>query len=356
MQLILDELDGTTIERAGGLMAAQNVATRQIRPELPASYDSAEACTAALQRQHDSGCRSIIATDRGRPLAVLTTTVRQVPVAGRYARLAAEGFAVDPELDDPTTVLAAVYAEIASTLVSSGILRHYLLHLAQPRLYDALANLGFGRDGVYGVQAATPRISQSDVSVRVAELADLDTIARLALVEIEHRAAPPMFSPKYNPPLTDLIDKHRALHHSGAVHLIAALDRRDAGLLTIEFTSPEPRLCTPGQPYIGPTATAPDARRRGVGQALVDAALNWASEQGYEWIGVDFAAANLLSRPFWLGAGFQPTGFGLLRHIDPTHSTTTARTTRASPAAEKGAPRARVERATYCLGGSCSIH
>jgi GNAT superfamily N-acetyltransferase len=64
-----------------------------------------------------------------------------------------------------------------------------------------------------------------------------------------------------------------------------------------------------------------EARRRGVGQALVDAALTWAHDQGHEWVSVDFEAANPLSRPFWLGVGFNPTGYGLLRLIDPRHTT-----------------------------------
>lgn len=301
-------------------MAAQNAATRQSRPELPASYDSAGVCTAALQRLLDGGCRGIVATSQESPMAVMTAAVREVSVVGPYSRLAAEGFAVDPGISDPTTVLAVVYAELAADLVACGVLRHYLLHVAQPPLYEALSNLGFGRESVYAVQRAGPRPGHPDVGVRVAGPGDFGAIARLASVEIQHRAAPPMFWPKSNPSLDDLASEHRALHESGAVHLIASLDGRDAGLLTIEFTSPEPRLCTPGQPYIGPTATAPEARRRGVGRALADAALAWASDQGYEWVGVDFAAANPLSRPFWLDAGFQPTGFGLLRHIDPAHA------------------------------------
>ena len=320
MRIVPNELDGSNVEQAGALMATQNLAARQNRPELPASYDSPATCTAALQGLLDSGCRGVVATSQDRPVAVMTAAVREVSVVGPYGRLAAEGFAVDPGLDDPTTVLALVYAELAADLVARGVLRHYLLHVAQPQLYEALSNLGFGRESVYAVQPAAARASHPDVGVRVAGPGDFDTIARLASVEIQHRAAPPMFWPKSSPSLDDLASEHRALHDSGAVHLIASLDGRDAGLLTIEFTSPEPRLCTPGQPYIGPTATTPDARRRGVGRALVDTALSWASDQGYEWVGVDFAAANPLSRPFWLDAGFQPTGFGLLRHIDPAHA------------------------------------
>jgi GNAT superfamily N-acetyltransferase len=58
------------------------------------------------------------------------------------------------------------------------------------------------------------------------------------------------------------------------------------------------------------------ARGQGVGHALVDAALTWAHDHGYQWVSVDFETANPLSRPFWLNAGFLPAGYGLLRLID----------------------------------------
>jgi GNAT superfamily N-acetyltransferase len=320
LRLVLDELDEATIEGAAELVAREQAVVRRTCPQLSACYESLEVCTVALQRLVDAGGRGVVATDRGRPLAVLTASVHDRRVLGRYGYLPAEGFAVDPELDDPTTVLATMYAQLASPIVTAGVWRHYLLHIARRRLHDALANLGFARHGVYGVQAVTPRRGDSHVEVRIAELADLDIVARLALIEIQHRARPPMFGPMNNPPLADLAAKHHALHTSGAVHLLATLDRRDVGLLTVEPTSPAPRLCPPDQPYIGSTATVPDARGRGVGHALVDAALDWAHQQGYEWISVDFEAANPLSRPFWLGAGFRPTGYSLLRLIDPKHA------------------------------------
>jgi len=161
-----------------------------------------------------------------------------------------------------------------------------------------------------------PRRGSSAAAVRIAGAGDLETIARLALVEIQHRSAPPMFAPRQDQPLTDLIAEHRALREGGVVHLLATLDGHDAGLLTIELTSPVPRLCPDGQPYIGPTATLPGARGQGVGHALVDTALTWAYDHGYQWISVDFDTANPLSRPFWLNAGFRPAGCGVLRLID----------------------------------------
>jgi GNAT superfamily N-acetyltransferase len=242
--------------------------------------------------------------------------VRENPVIGRYARLPAEGFAVEPDLADPTGVLAVAFGDLASPLIADGVRSYYLLHIALPRLSEAVSNLGFGRNGAYGVQPAAPRRRSSAVAVRVAGVEDLDTVARLALVEMRHRSAPPMFGPPYDPPLADLVAEHRALHDNGAVHLVATLDGRDVGLLTVELTSPVPRLCPDGQPYIGPTATVPDARGQGVGHALVDAALTWAHDYDYQWVSVDFETANPLSRPFWLNAGFYPAGYGVLRAID----------------------------------------
>ena len=93
-------------------------------------------------------------------------------------------------------------------------------------------------------------------------------------------------------PLAGLAAEHRALHEGGAVHLLASLDGHDVGLLTIELTSPVPRLCPDGQPYIGPTATLPGARGKGVGHALVDAALTWAYDHGYQPVSADFDTAN----------------------------------------------------------------
>jgi GNAT superfamily N-acetyltransferase len=314
--LVIEDLDGATVERAGALVAREHAAARRVRPELPTRFEDADVCAAALQRLRDSGHRGLVATDNGRTAAVMTVTVRQHPAGGQYARLPPEGFAVDPDLADPTGVLAVTFGDLAPPLIADGVLRYYLVHAALPRLPEALSNLGFGRDGAYGIQPAAARRRSSAVAVRAAGVEDLETVARLALVEIQHRSAPPMFAPPHARPLADLVAQHRALRQDGAVHLLAALDGRDVGLLTIELTSPVPRLCPDGQPYIGPTVTLPGARGQGVGHALVDAALTWAPTHGYQTISVDFDTANPLSRPFWLNAGFHPAGYGVRRLID----------------------------------------
>jgi hypothetical protein len=50
VMLVIQALDGATVERAGALVACEQAAARQVRPELPAAFNSPDVCTAALPR------------------------------------------------------------------------------------------------------------------------------------------------------------------------------------------------------------------------------------------------------------------------------------------------------------------
>ncbi len=185
------------------------------------------------------------------------------------------------------------------------------------RLVTALLDLGFGRGGVFAVHGTDALDADADaavaVDVRVGTSADLDSIAALSQVEFLHRSAPPMYAFDQTRTSAEARAAHERLIHDGAIHLVGSRAGRDVGLLTIEPTTPAPRLCATGAPYIGPTATDPGARRSGVGRALVAASLDWARSHGHETISVGFDSRNPRSRPFWLGNGFHPTGCRLRR-------------------------------------------
>jgi hypothetical protein len=53
--LVIENLDQATFERAGTPVAREHAAARQVRPELPAGFGSADVCAAALQRLCDNG-------------------------------------------------------------------------------------------------------------------------------------------------------------------------------------------------------------------------------------------------------------------------------------------------------------
>ena len=54
--------------------------------------------------------------------------------------------------------------------------------------------------------------------------------------------------------------------------------------------------------------TAPDARRQGVGCALIQAVIAWAMARGYKQIALDVADANTAAIAAYTKMGFAPTG------------------------------------------------
>ena len=165
---------------------------------------------------------------------------------GETAFLPADGVAVDPDLD-PTPVVVGLFAALAPVLLEAGALRHLINHVALAPLSEAFNNLGFGRGSVFGTQPAQPFAPHPDIEVRVGEEADLDVIADLSHVELLHRSTPPVYAPPLPNTLADTRARHRRLMDAGAVHLLARLDGEDVGLLTLETTSPAPRLCPDGR-------------------------------------------------------------------------------------------------------------
>ena len=58
--LVIEVLDGATVERAGALVACEQAAARRVRPELPAAFEDPDVCAAALQHLCDSGQQGLV--------------------------------------------------------------------------------------------------------------------------------------------------------------------------------------------------------------------------------------------------------------------------------------------------------
>jgi GNAT superfamily N-acetyltransferase len=309
------ELDPSRVDEAAALVAREHAAARADLPLLPVAYADPAHCATALEGLLAEGHRGVVVTEAGRCVGVMCGRAQR-----GAAFLPADGVAVDPAVADPTRVAVRLFAELAPVLLVDGALRYLVNHLALPRLSEAFADVGFGRGSVFGSQPARATTATPGVEVRIGTAADLDVIAELSQVELRHRSTPPIYAPPLPNTRADTRERHRGLLEAGAVHLLARVGGRDVGLLTLEPDSPVPRLCPEGQPYIGPTATRAEERGRGVGHALVDAALDWAHRHDMATVSVDFDSPNPLSRPFWTGSGFATVGYGVRRTLDPSVS------------------------------------
>lgn len=315
--LVIDELDSSSIDGAADVVSRQHAAARARCGGLPADATEQAHCAATLSEVLANGHRGFVARDRGHYVGVLCGH----SAARGYAMFPAEGVAIDPDLPDATRVLAGLYAELAPHLVGDGAFDHYAKHVDWPPLNEAFANLGFGRSAVYATQSTRRRHRDTEVAIRIGGVDDLDAIVELSLLEMRHRFTPPIYSPAHPSSVDDVRANHVRQLDAGAVHFLATLHGEDIGLLTIERSSPAPRLCPSGQPYIGPTSTRPAARGRGVGRDLVEAALDWAFFENMRTVSVDFQPANPLGRSFWLRSGFKPTGYEVTRAIPRSYAT-----------------------------------
>jgi len=308
--LEIRRLERHDLDEAAALVAREHTAARNGQPLLPATFLDPRSCHEGLTDLLADGSRGVVARDGARLVGVMcgrtTDGVGFVP---------AHGLAVESDRADPTAVVVRLFAELAPVLLDDGAWRFTIDHVEFDPLVAALNNLGFGRASVFATQMSRPIEDLPPVDVRIAERDDLDVIAALSQIELDHRSVPPIYAPPQRRSLAETHAMHERLFDDGAVHFLARRDGDDVGLLTVELTSPAARLCPHGQPYIGPTATHPGARGTGIGTALVLFALDWATSAGHETVSVDFDSANPLSRPFWLGLGFLPTGYRLRRFI-----------------------------------------
>jgi GNAT superfamily N-acetyltransferase len=302
------------MDEAADVMAREHVAARHRRPLLPVDYADPERCRAGLEQLVTDGGVGLVAHDEQRCVGVIVGRT-----VGDVGFVPAHGLAFADRID-VTAVVVALVAELLPVLLRDGAARFTIDHIAHPGIEEALNDAGFGRGSVFATQPTRPTAVARDVDVRVATAADLDAIATLSQIELAHRSTPPIYSAPTARTWAQARAQHEQLHHDGAVHFLGRRGDRDVALVTVELTSPAPRLCPDLQPYIGPTATDPAARQRGVGAALVAAALAWAHQQGYRSVSVDFDSANPLSRPFWFNAHFEPVGYRTRRTLDRSYT------------------------------------
>lgn len=309
--LTIAPLDDAALDEAAHLLAREHVRLRSRRPQAPIDYNEPRRCHQGLSRLLANGFSGFTAHEEGVCVGVMCG--RTIDGVGF---IPAHGLTVDPDLADATAVMVALFAEVAPILRTDGASRFTIDHVDIPEVAVALNDVGFARGCVFASQPARARQTPPEVEIRLGSTSDLDAIAALSHLEFAYRSTPPIYADQPARTLAETRAHHDELLAEGARHFLASFHGNDVGLLTVELTSPAPRLLPNDQPYIGPTATHASARGRGVGHALVQYTLHWAHTNGYETVSVDFDSANPLSRPFWLGLDFEPVGYRVRRSIN----------------------------------------
>jgi GNAT superfamily N-acetyltransferase len=254
----------------------------------------------------------------GPPFAFRGATAALVPEHGHAV---AEG--------EEATLVGPLYAAVAERLQREGVPLHLIGHFAADgATASSLFELGFG---------AVVRERLRDVSdVAVAEEARADHQAWLGRVERVPQAAP-------WEALAPLAAQHAAYYRQSPLFMVkdASLEAAsadlgahrsvgDAAFVVRADDAPLAYLIVgscPGESegrLLAGTATAqvrsafvvPAARRGGIGGALLQHAVAWARDAGFERLFVEHETANPLGAPFW-GRHFASFLTFSMRYVDP---------------------------------------
>jgi GNAT superfamily N-acetyltransferase len=304
------------LDAAGDLLAARHRRHRAVVPLLPARYEDAAAARAQVEmlwRTDDTP--GAVAVENGRVVAYVIGLRKEDDAWGPNVWVDPAGHAATPAED-----LRDVYAAVADRWVAAGRKAHYaVVPAGDCELVDAWQRLGFGHQTAYGIREIS--VVAWPEGTRKARLDDVDALVELHSSLSQHHRASPVFAIRGTQEDTEELRKEfeENLSRDDVGVLVAEQDRRVVGYFQVEPVETSMRHSgvarVGGSALLSMAVTRPEVRGRGAGVKLMQAALAWAAERGYETMTTDWRVTNLLSSRFWPMRGFSPTFFRLHRLI-----------------------------------------
>lgn len=142
-------------------------------------------------------------------------------------------------------------------------------------------------------------------SVRVAEARDLDRVAALwTAITAHHEPLDPLFRmrPDAGAALRELLGRLR--RDPDAEIFVYDREGDVPGMCIVRIDRAPPILEEVERAEITDLGVRQDARRQGVGRALVERALRWVRDSGVARVEIQVATANPEGQAFWRAMGF----------------------------------------------------
>jgi len=278
-----------------------------------------------------------VAAWRGGSLVGYMVAGPSFEMRGLTASLVPEhGHAVAPGED--AGLYGALYAATAEHLVRQGVHLHLIGHFAaEPEAAAELVDLGFGafvaerlRDlsDVAQTHPVTNPVTNAVTNHRDAHDHRIHRMPRetswerLAPLAAQHAAyyrQSPLFLVKDDALDTAVaeLEEHRRAGDALFVYLAAGEPLAYLVAGTCHGTSEGRLLAGTATAQVRSAYAVPAARRGGIGSALLQRAVRWAREAGFERVFVEHETANLEGGPFWR-RHFAPFVVFSMRYVDRT--------------------------------------
>jgi GNAT superfamily N-acetyltransferase len=311
------------LNEAGRLLAERHRRQRAIEPGLPVAFeDPVVAGQAIAGLLASDGSTGTVAVRDGRLIGYVVGTSRP-PMWGANVWVEGAGHAV---ADGEAEVIRDLYGAAAAGWVAGGRTSHYIMVPAtDPAVLDAWARVGFGAMHTHAIRevpgpGGTRPATSPGVTVRAATMDDVPVLAPLDLVLAMQHAASPVFSSLPMPTLAEATaDWTQSLGDPSFGVFAAVLDGVLVGAAvgcSVERSNEHSGIARPdGGALLNFAAVLPEAQGLGIGQALGWRVLEWARDEGYPTVTIDWRETNLLASRAWPRLGFRPTFRRLYRAI-----------------------------------------
>jgi GNAT superfamily N-acetyltransferase len=211
-----------------------------------------------------------------------------------------------------------MYMALAQEWANQHIHLHLIRHFAHDTtLQETLYQLGFGAILAERLRDVSPVAERPDLAIRV----DQD-VSKLIRLQTEHNRYYP-HAPIFIQKPTDTQDVRAELEahaQQGDVFLVySEQDEPTAYMIVGESTIGGEGFLLE-QTNTGQIKSAyarREARGKGIGAALLQRAIAWSQQQGYERVFVEHETANVYGGNFW-GTYFSPYLYASMRYIDTT--------------------------------------
>ena len=217
---------------------------------------------------------------------------------------------------DNTDILSDLYSAAGAAWIERGALEHYVWTIDDVAGTQPWYEMGFARMHMRGVLAlerdfnhalpdgyALRRGTVEDLDIAVALDDELDAVQRVGpsfSIGLDHTS-------KSDDLLETLEDPE--VHH----YIVECEGHAIAQCIT--FPLPPRRGSFDHTLHLSAVTVDAEHRYRGVGTALVDAALRDAQQESFDFVETNWRVTNRRARNYWLGFGFEPTYVRLHRTI-----------------------------------------
>jgi GNAT superfamily N-acetyltransferase len=306
-------LEEKHLEDAAALACARYRALRQHVPLMPARYEKVDTILPKLHKL--AGRSSGVAAIRGGRLVGFLGAFLIPEFRGKRSALSPEwGNAAKSE--DSKRIYEEMYAHVSDGWVAEGCPTHLMVMLAHDR--ESLETwhwLGFGLCSTDAVRDLSPvQGASTDVEIRRARVENAETVMAFDLALHRHLAAAPTFLAQDED--HELASVQKWLQDPSSAVWLACEGSKAMALLGQMSANPDACdiIVDEGTTSINSAFTYEDARGQGIASALLNRALAWGREQGYERCAVDFEPMNILAARFWT-RHFQPVCYGMMRFV-----------------------------------------